>query len=494
MRRLSKSRILSYRQCPKRLWLEVHRPELRDDSSSQQAFAIGHQVGAIAHLVYDAEGQGTLIDIGALGHESALALSAQLLAEGNGPIMEAGMTAEGALAYADVMLPDRSDGTLRWKMVEVKAATSVKAYYHDDIAVQAYIAAHSGTPLSSISIAHIDNRFVYQGDGKYQGLFREVDFTETAKSRFEEVRNWISGAQETLALTEEPGIAPGPQCHTPFACPFHEHCHVAQESPAYPLSSLPDLRAPRRALIEAEGIKDLRHAPDHLLTAPQLRVKQCSIAETPYFDAEGAATDLASRGFPAYFLDFEAVQFSVPIWKGTSPYQPYPFQFSLHVVSENGEVTHHSFLDLSGNDPRENFAQSLIELCGTGGPVFAYNASYEASIMRRLAAHCPTHASALRGIIARLVDLLPIAKNRYYHPAQHGTWGLKSVLPALCPDLSYADLGGVQDGRAAGNAYLEAINPHTSPERKAQLESELYDYCQLDTWAMVRIWQEFRGA
>lgn len=42
MRTLSKSKLLAFRQCPRRLWLEVHRPELRSDSTATQAsFAVG---------------------------------------------------------------------------------------------------------------------------------------------------------------------------------------------------------------------------------------------------------------------------------------------------------------------------------------------------------------------------------------------------------------------------------------------------------------------
>ena len=45
MRNLSKSEIIAHRQCPKRLWLEIHQPDLRDDSASAMLFQIGNQVG-----------------------------------------------------------------------------------------------------------------------------------------------------------------------------------------------------------------------------------------------------------------------------------------------------------------------------------------------------------------------------------------------------------------------------------------------------------------
>ena len=52
MRHLSKSKIIAFRQCPKRLWLEIHQPELRDDSGAETAFQIGNEVGEIARQVF----------------------------------------------------------------------------------------------------------------------------------------------------------------------------------------------------------------------------------------------------------------------------------------------------------------------------------------------------------------------------------------------------------------------------------------------------------
>ena len=59
MRNFSKSKLLAFRQCPKRLWLEIHRPDLREDSAATQAsFQVGHQVGlqnVLAHSAYGAK-------------------------------------------------------------------------------------------------------------------------------------------------------------------------------------------------------------------------------------------------------------------------------------------------------------------------------------------------------------------------------------------------------------------------------------------------------
>jgi hypothetical protein len=494
MPNLSKSKILAYRQCPKRLWLEIHKPELRDDSASEVVFAIGNRVGEVARQVFDPHGNGAFIDIGVLGHSEAIRQSAMLLAEGSGPVFEAGITASGALAYADVMLPDRSDGTLRWRMIEVKSSTSVKDYHRDDIAVQSFIAAEAGVPLASISVAHINSEFTYFGGDSYEGLFKVVDLTDETADRHDEVRQWLTLAHEIAQQAEEPAIETGDHCHKPFTCGFCDYCNRDKTFSDYPLGSLPRLHPNRRAAIEETGVEDLREAPDELLNAIQQRVKECSVTGVPYLDAEGAAAALAAYGNPGYFLDFETIYFAVPCWEGTRPYQQLPFQFSLHIVHGDGRIEHQGFLDLSGYDPSQACAVELIRLCGNNGPVFAYNAGFESRVIRELADRYPELASRLSAIAARLVDLLPIARRHYYHPSQHGSWSIKAVLPALCPDLSYDALDGVQDGNMAQIAYQEAIAPETTGERKALLKEQLHEYCKLDTLAMVRIWQAFKGA
>lgn len=92
------------------------------------------------------------------------------------------------------------------------------------------------------------------------------------------------------------------------------------------------------------------------------------------------------------------------------------------------------------------------------------------------------------------MDLWPIAVRRYYHPKQQGSWSIKKLLPTLVPALRYEDLDGVLDGGSAQDAYMQAIENGTSEQRRSELRAQLFDYCELDTWAMVEIWNVFAGA
>ena len=473
MRHLSKSKLISFRQCSKRLWLEIHKRELRDDSASEQVFAIGNKVGEVAMGIYDTTGNAYEISIEQLGFAEAFDKSSELLKAGNTTVFEAGVKVAGGLAFADVMLPTQTKGRLSWKMVEVKSSTKLKDYYRDDAAIQHYLFQQAGVELNSVFVAHIDNSFVYPGGGDYRGLLLENDVTEEVRTRTGEVEQWLKDAHSTANLIEEPEVSCGSQCSDPFPCPFAAHCTRHDYKPEYPLSILPRIHNKKVQRLNDEGIVELDQIPDGEINPTQQRVKECTLADEVYFDQAATTAELSEYGYPAYFLDFETSFSAVPIWKGTRPYQQLPFQFSVHVLDKDSTLTQETFLDLSGNDPRLGFSETLLQHCGDSGPIFVYNVAFERRIIKEQAKAFPQLASDLLALADRLVDLLPIARAHYYHPSQRGSWSIKAVLPAICPDLNYSELDGVNDGGMAMAAFQEAIHPDTTEERNSEIYSQL---------------------
>ena len=491
---LSKSRLMSWRQCAKRLWLEARQPELQDlSASTEAAFAIGNEVGGIARQLYDPSGKGRLVDLESGNVSGAIARTTELLRDRK-PIFEAGFATDRARAFADILLPVTRGGKPAWRMVEVKSSSSVKEYYLDDVAIQARIARAAGLPLAQISLAHVDTRWTYPGNDDYQGLLVEHDLTQKAFARGDEVDGWVETAHRIVRQRKAPKITTGAHCNAPYPCGFIDHCTAQEPQAEYPVAWLPRVQTKAlKAHIEDGGITDLRQVDDALLNERQLRVKRHTLSGEVYFDKVGAAAALAEHRLPAWFLDFETIQFAVPIWKGTRPYQNIPFQFSVHRLGRNGRLAQVPFLDLSGGDPSRPLAEALIAACGERGPVFVYNAAFEKARIRELAARFPALRRELLAIEARIVDLRPIAEAHYYHPSQKGSWSLKVVLPPLAPDLRHDTLDGVKDGALAMDAYREALAPDTARARKAEIERQLLAYCERDTFALVRLWQHFSG-
>lgn len=494
MKALSKSKIIAFRQCPKRLWLEVHQIKDKSDSSSTEAsYSIGNQIGDIARTIYDPTNTGHLIEPFVDGFNAAFEQTQTLLTASE-PIFEAGFCVDGALSFADVLLPtSNKSGQQSWRMVEVKSSTSVKNYHLDDIAIQSYVAKRAGVPLTAVALAHIDSSWIYRGDGDYQGLLVEADLTEIAFSREAEVQSWIADAHDTVQQKIEPQRKIGKHCVEPYECGFLAYCQSHEPQAEYPTHWLPGAQNKKlKAFLTENDVIDLRYIPDDLLNAKQQRVKTYSLSDETYFDAVGSANDLAPFKPPLYFLDFETINFAIPLWKDTRPFQQVPFQYSIHRLGRTGKLKHTDFLDLSGKDPSKALAEQLIIDCGESGAIFVYNAGFETARIKELAARFPRLETALLALNTRIVDLLPIAKNRYYHPSQHGSWSIKKVLPPIAPDLSYADKG-VKDGGMAMIAFQEAISESTTDEQREIIRQHLLDYCELDTLAMVRLWAFFSG-
>lgn len=474
---LSKSRLMSARQCLKRLHLEIHQPDLKVVSAgTEAAFEIGHRVGDVAQQIYGSDEAVFIPYEGGLGH--ALKKTARLVKEGPAfPIFEATFQYSGVLVRVDALMPD-GDG---WRVVEVKASTSVKEEHAFDCAVQSWVFQGMGHRLKGIALAHVDNSFVYEGDGNYQGLLVEQDMAADVEQLQPAVPEWVNEARD-VATGEEPDIAVGKHCFEPYECPFVSYCWPSASD--YPVQGLAGSKA-KLAEFVVEGFEDLRDVPTNRLTEKQQRIKRVTASAKAEL-LSGASGFVADLGYPRYYLDFETIMPAVPIWAGTRPYETLPFQWSCHYEAAPGKMDHAEFLDLSGDPPMRRLAESLIRAVGSEGPVLMYT-SYEKRIINGLIQRFPDLAGPLTAIVDRLIDLAPPTREHYYHPDMRGSWSLKAVLPTIAGDMQYSELLGIQEGTAASEGYIEAIDPATTTQRKAQLEEQLLRYCKFDTEAMIRL-------
>jgi hypothetical protein len=479
---LSKSKIMAGLQCPKRLYLEVHHPELLDFSDeAEHAFAIGHEVGEAARTFHPG---GKLIEHQS-NPENALDETRQLLdAPGDVTLFEPTFQHGRTLVRADIFVRHRQ----QYRLLEVKSSTSIKPHFVKDVAIQSWVIQGAGYPLKTAHLSHIDNSFVYPGGGDYHGLFASQDLTEETEPLIEQIPRLVADMQVMLR-GPVPDIPVGPHCTDPYECPFFSHCSPAQSE--YPVSILPYGGKLARTLV-AEGYTDLRNVPGERLTKEQhQRVWRASKSGEAELSPE-SASDLRALPYPRFYLDFETIQFPVPIWAGTRPYEQLPFQWSCHIETADGRLTHKEFLDTGGSAPMRAFAESLIAVLGAEGPVLVYS-SFERTQIKGLIVRFPDLQIPLTKIIDRLFDLLPVAQANYYHPAMKGSWSLKALLPTIAPELDYATLGEVQHGGGAQVAYREIIHPATAPERKDALIRDLEAYCALDTLALVRVARHFEG-
>ena len=480
---LSKSKLISAWQCPKRLHLEIHHPEYAEVSARTEAlFAVGNRVGGISQQLY---GTPESVEIPFNRKMSLMVQQTKELIDGGAdfPIFEATFQHDGILVRVDVLIPD-GDG---WHAIEVKASTSVKTYHKLDCAIQYWVMRGTGLNITSMSLAHINNQFVYQGDDEYEGLLVAEDLSEEVRALEPAVVDLVAKARDAVT-GPMPDIDVGTHCSKPYECQFINHCWPMDAE--YPITGLGGGKAKLGALV-ALGLRDIRDVKiDDLGAATQQRIHRVTCAGVPEI-LDGARQALDALPYPRYYLDFETIGPAVPLWKGTRPYASVPVQWSCHIDDGNGDgsadaMRHEEFLDLSGEPPMRALAQRMIESLGDVGPVLMWT-NYEKGVISYLIELFPDLAEPLQEIIDRLYDLHPVVRENYYHPNMLGSWSIKAVLPCIAPHMNYAELEGINEGMAASDGFIEAIDPHTSPERKAELEEQLLLYCKFDTEAMVEI-------
>ncbi|NNM66346.1 MAG: DUF2779 domain-containing protein [Burkholderiales bacterium] len=478
---LSKSRIISHRQCPKRLWLQVKRPDLLDDSATQSVLSVGNTVGTLARAMIP---DGVLIDAADL-REALRQTTSALAAKPRRVLFEATAQHDGVLVRADVLSPLQRG----WHMIEVKSSSKLKDYHVEDAAIQSWVLRQAGVPLAAESIAVVDTAYVYPGQGRYAGLLRQEEITRDVAERRGEVPQWIAAARKTLTATKAPRIDPGPQCNSPFACPFQAHCIPPAEG--YPVDILP-YGGKLATALKAEGYADLRDVPKSRLSNPRhLQVWQASRSGKAVVDPILPQT-LRALGYPRTYMDFESLNPAIPIWPGTRPYQQVVFQWSCHIQTRGGRVTHREFLSDGPQDPRHAFLTTLLDAVGRSGPVLVWNDAFEKTRLRELATIFPAFAPRIDALINRLVDLLPLFRKHYYHPAMMGSTSLKDVLPTIAPDLAYDDLE-VANGTMAQEAFQRILLQRIPQSQRESTRQALLQYCERDTGALVRVVREFEA-
>ena len=216
---LSKSRIIAGFQCLKRLYLQIHERELAADPDEGSLAVIeqGQEVGRLARTMFPG---GVLIEAGHEELTKALALTQELVARNQAPAL-----IEGTFKHANVLvrtdiLERKSKGT--WRLIEVKSATSVKAHYVYDVAIQRLVLEGCGFKVVPC-LMHLNRDYVYDGRRyELQKLFRIEDMTAQTAALSQDVRELIRQQRKMLAQATPPDIEAGPQCTSPVTSQIYD--------------------------------------------------------------------------------------------------------------------------------------------------------------------------------------------------------------------------------------------------------------------------------
>lgn len=489
---LSKSRYCKCVQCEKILWMDKYKSKCAVAEDKDAVFETGKKVGELAKGLF-----GNYEDI---EYNKDLTVmiekTDELLKDKPNVIVEASFSYEDNFCSVDILKND-ADGV---EIYEVKSSTHAKDIYLDDVAYQYFVLSNLGLNVKKACLVLIDNEYVRGKDLDINQLFKIVDLTDIAFDKQDEVRDnidKINRFMEEHDRDSEPLKDIGEYCFNPYSCDFWQYCARDLPKPNVfdikgGMQSRMKFKLYDEGKISFEDLQNERINPKYLEQIDfELNDREAKINKEAIKDL------LDSLSYPLYFIDYESFNCAIPEYEGTKPYQQIPFQYSLHIIKEEGApIEHKEFLAQYWDENIiRNFAESMINDLPEDGSVIVYNRVFEEShVNKKLAEMYPDLKDEIERINGNMVDFMVPFKNRdYYTKEMKGSYSIKYVLPALFPDdpqLNYSNLELVHNGGEASNAFL-SLKDKTPEEQKA-IRQALLKYCGLDTFAMVKIWEKFK--
>lgn len=467
---ISKTDFIQYLHCPKSLWLLKHKPDVYPygefSDFAKKIAAEGYEVEAHVRQLIEA------------GEDAALFAFQTVF-----------RTERGLYAKAD-MVRTNDDGSL--SLYEIKSSTSVKkdAKHNQikDACFQMIAAEDAGQEVRDAFVVHLNGDYVRDGDIEAQALLTFTKVTTQVREIEDETRGEIGRA---LALLEAPEIdEKSCSCLTLSKA---NHCdsfdHFNPSIPKPSIYNLPRISKSKLETFVGDGRFDLDEIGLDEVTEKQAHVLRSAQLKEPVIDQSALSRWFSKAEYPLYFLDYETYASAIPIVDGARPQSPIPFQYSLHVkrTPDDLELLHMEYLAEEAALPRA-MVEHLEQNIGPRGSVISWHASFENTQNKTMAKQFPDKAEFLQSLIGRTLDLEDLFAAGYVDIAFGGSTSIKKVLPVLASDLDYVGMD-VANGMDAMGAWKRLIAMPIGLERD-RLKAAMLEYCKLDTYAMVRIFEE----
>lgn len=277
------------------------------------------------------------------------------------------------------------------------------------------------------------------------------------------------------------------KCSGRMKCRHYEIC-FPEESLVEDNSILTLFSSQHRYEMHEEGIRylkdvDLERLEGYRMQYAQIRADQLGGLFVDYMALNHWLSYLQ---YPIAFIDFEWERYAIPPFHGLKPFDVVPFEYSIHILKENGEIEHNVFL--STQDDRQEFLESLLRDIPENGSVVAYNAYGAESIrLKELAIQFPQYQEKIEQVIGRMKDLqVPFEMGLVYDVRMKGQWSLKTIM-AMMDDKGYNDLE-ISHGMDAVYEWRHLDRNENDIDQQAVID-KLKAYCGMDTYAMVVVYQ-----
>lgn len=488
---LSKTNYIIYRDCPKNAWVKVNKPKIYKASEpsdfDKNLMEAGNEVDELARNLFPG---GTLV-------KHNIRKTKELVAKRTPVIYQPKFETKHLTATPDILVWNKKAKT--YDLYEVKSSSSSEGknkkqkedVYIHDVAFQANVLDFLSVPLGHLFLIRLNSDYTRNGELDIHDLFNVDDFTSQVQAMQKEVAIEAEQAYEYINEPETKGhcscITRGRSNHcTTFA---YSNPDVPEYS-VHDISRIGSSKKKLAQLIEA-GILAPEDVPGDMEFSKNQQ-NQITAAKTgrDFVVKEEIAKFLQDIVYPVAFIDYETFPAAVPRFSGYNPYHHIPFQFSVHVLSEDKrKPSHQEFIYTKTDAPDDQFLKALREAIPNTGSIIVWNKSFEMGRNKELAKRRPKYAAFIEDVNERVVDLRDVFTDQLYISKSFlGKTSIKYILPALIHDLSYKELD-IQEGGSASDAWNKVVQGELTKNEATKRIKELLRYCKMDTFAMVNIFE-----
>lgn len=400
------------------------------------------------------------------------------------------LNAEYQKIYETDDLYSRADIVVANDIYEVKSVTEITKEQEYDILFQYYVASNTvSKDINKIYIIYLNKEYIKKGNINLEELFIVKDMTAFAQEHYAHIQGLIAEALIVVNKKDSNGLL---ECYKPHDCPCPKLCFP--DLPEYSIYDIGNIGERKLRELRDMNILDIHNIPDSfkLSSKQALQVKATKLGKA-IIDQYAVRRDIEELIYPIYFLDYETYSWAIPRYNGHSVYQNVVFQYSLHVKRSNvSPLEHYEYISITTEDPMKSVPSELQKVIGKSGSILTWNKSFEMGRNREMGQIYPEWEDFFIMVNSRVKDLGDIfSKQMYVDPKFKGSWSIKKVLPVICPELTYKNMQ-VGNGTEAMVTWEDIVYGNKTKEEKDTMKSALLKYCELDTYAMVRIWEEMK--
>ncbi len=465
-------------QCQKLFWLnKINQKKEKKEFSKQKQY--------FKKYVKDTFRQRNCFQIDTSDIKKACFMTAELINSDTEIIFDATFCFDGFYAMVDVF-------DIKNKIIyKIKPSSYPKQGYIETFRYSYYIISKF-IDIEKCNFIHLNKKYTRAGELNRDEFLVISDVTKQVKYKNEVLSEKLSVMKQTLNSQKAPNVSIGKHCNEPYECEYKSICweHIPKDS----IFDITYTMGKHWELYE-QGIYKIDEIPDDFNLSKKAKEQiELHKANSIKIDKENIQKFIKKLVFPINFLDFETFSSIMPRFDNQKPFEQIPFQYSLHILYEDGRLEHKEFLADENDDPREDVAKNLLQDITKEGSIVAFNKSFEISMIKKLARQT-SYKDELLELVKRFEDIAhPFQSRYYYDPKFNGRYSLKVLLPVLFPEnseLHYENLSLVKHGGDAAEIY-GSLYMEDDEKFKQDVKEALLKYCHLDTLAMVMIYKKLK--